>query len=90
MKDGSDKWRYSNLLISSQKPDQFVIETENFNFISSDTISIGPELISELLNYKVKFIVIPSRTIIKDGEYFNEIQVFKQWKVYEMKGERYN
>lgn len=90
MKDGSDKWRYSNLLISSQKPDQFVIETENFNFISSDTISISHKLISELLNYKVKFVVTPARTIIKDSEYFNKIQVFKQWKVYEMKGEKYN
>ncbi len=89
MKDGSDKWRYSNLLISSQKPDQFVIELENFKYVSSDTISISHKLISELLNYRIKFIAIPSRTILRDSaRYLSEIKPFKQWKVYEMNEEK--
>jgi len=85
MKDGSDKWKYSNLLITSQKPDQFVTETENFNYVSSDTISISHKLISELLDYKVKFVVIPARTTVKDkAKYLSEMEAFEKWKVFKL------
>lgn len=85
MKDGSDKWRYSNFLVVSQKPEQFVLKIDNFDYISSDTISVDQKLVSEMVNRKIKFVLIPSRTIVRNGaEYFTEIKAFKQWKVYQI------
>ena len=85
MKDGSDKWRYSNILVASQKPEQFVSELHNFDYVSSDTISVDQQLISEMVNLKIKFVLVPSRTIVSNGlEYFSEIKTFKKWKVYEI------
>lgn len=85
MRDGSDKWRYVNLLVTSQKPEQFVIELENFNYVSSDTISIDQKLVSEMMNCKIKFILVPSRTIVRNNaEYFSEVKAFKQWKVHQL------
>ena len=85
MKDGSDKWRYSNVLVASQKPEQFVLELHNFDYVSSDTISVDQQLISEMVIHKIKFVLIPSRTIVRKGaEFFNEIKIFKKWKVYEI------
>ena len=85
MKDGSDKWRYSNILVASQKPEQFVLELHNFDYVSSDTISVDQQLISEMVIHKIKFVLIPSRTIVKKGaEFFNKIKVFKKWKVYQI------
>ena len=85
MRDGSDKWRYVNLLVTSQKPEQFVIELENFNYVSSDTISIDQKLVSEMINCKIKFILVPSRTIVRNNaEYFSEVKAFKQWKIHQL------
>jgi hypothetical protein len=85
MKDGTDKWRYANILVTSQMPDQFVIELDNFNYISSDTISIDQKLISEMVNRKIKFVLIPYRIIISNSaEYLSEIKTFKLWKVFKL------
>ena len=86
MKDGSDKWRYSNILVASQKPEQFVLELHNFDYVSSDTISVDQQLISEMVIHKIKFVLIPSRTIIKNvTEFFIEQKTFEQWKIYKVK-----
>lgn len=85
MKDGSDKWRYSNFLISSQKPEYFVLGLDNFDYVSSDTISVDQKLVSEMVNLKIKFVLVPSRTIVGNGlEYFSEIKTFKKWKIYQI------
>lgn len=85
MKDGSDKWRYSNIMVASQKPEQFVIDLENFDYVSSDTISVDRKLVSEMVKFKIKFVLIPSQTIIRNGaEFLSELKVFQKWKVYEL------
>ena len=86
MKDGRDKWRYVNILVATQKPEQFVTELDNFNYVSSDTISIDQKLAAEMIYRKIKFVLIPSRTVVKDDtEFLIEQKVFSQWRIYKVK-----
>jgi hypothetical protein len=82
MKDGADKWRFANILVTSQKPDLFIQKLEDFNYITSDTISISRKMVSELIEHGVKHIVIPTKVNVSDGqEYYSEVKTFDTWKV---------
>lgn len=84
MKDGSDKWRFANILVASQKPGQFVLELDNFKFIASDTISIDNDLKTELISKRVKYVLIPSK-IMAQSKFLTEIKSFDEWKVFTLK-----
>ena len=86
MKDGTDKWKFVNILVASQKPEHFVTDLKNFNYVSSDTITIDQKLATEIVEQKIKFVLIPSRTVVKDEtKFLIEQKVFGQWKIYKVK-----
>jgi hypothetical protein len=60
----------------------FIQKLENFNYITSDTISINHKMVSELIEHGVKYIVIPTKVNVSDGqEYYGEVKTFGTWKV---------
>jgi hypothetical protein len=86
MKDGRDRWKFANIFVTSQKPEFFVADLDNFNYVSSDTIFIDQKLAAEMIYRKIKFLLIPSRTVVKDDTGFLiEQKVFEQWKIYKFK-----
>jgi hypothetical protein len=86
MKDGSDKWRYANILVTSQKPELFVTDLKNFSYVSSDTVTIDQKLVAEMVNRKIEFVLMPSRKIVNDDTGFLiEQKVFGKWKIYKFK-----
>ena len=85
VKDASDKWRFSNLLVASQKPDKFVSELGTYNYVSSDSISINSDFVTEMIHKNVKFLVLPSSKEIED--YSNRlilIKSFAKWHIYKV------
>ena len=86
IKDGSDKWRYNNLLVSSQHPKIFIENLENFGFSTSDTITVNEKLLSELGNKQIRYLVVPSQKFLStEPKLFSEIFNNPNWNIFELK-----
>ncbi len=86
IRDGSDKWRYANILVTSQHPDYCLTDLASYTYVSTDTLNIDQRLISEMSKHNAKFLVIPSRTTISNSEQnFIEQKSFIRWKIYKLK-----
>ena len=86
MKDGTDKWKFANIMVASQRPELFVTDLKNFNYVSSDTTVVDQKLAAEMIYRKIKFVLIPSRTVVNDDTGFlTQQKVFSQWRIYKVK-----
>lgn len=83
VKDGSDKWRYSNLLVSSQNPDIFIENLENYKFSSSDTVKVNELIYDELKSQKIKYLIVPAKKYLDmESEFFSDKYKNSQWSIY--------
>lgn len=83
LKHASDKWRYSNLEVASQKPELFVSNLKNIKYAASDSLFLPDSLVSEMIDRNIKYIVVPSSIVLGSHPIqVREIKRFEKWNIF--------
>ncbi|NWF87959.1 MAG: phospholipid carrier-dependent glycosyltransferase [Ignavibacteriaceae bacterium] len=85
MKDGSDKWRYANILVASQNPEIFLDKLRSLEYVNTDTVYLTGQLVEEIKQNNLSYFLSPVRTTLIDtANRITKLKSCENWNVFKI------
>ena len=81
----TDKWKYLNILVSSQTPDNFITTLDNSESLVSDTLQLDSASISKMEMKEVDYLLLPSYIrVVSKGNIISKLMHNNSWTLYKL------